>query len=106
MGSRVLTKRHRQFLRLIKTSPDVFAPASNIPDMPKTPPPVTPTTQPQEENLPTIPSPEDQTFQPPNQKSDTSIPVPLPIPPLKLRRLPDNTWVKANDQIPPLVGLP
>ena len=74
--------------------------------MAKTPTPITLIPQPQEDNLPTIPLPEDHASQVPHHvpyhDAATSIPVPTqqPIPPLKLRRLLDNTWVKADDPTP------
>ena len=98
-GSRLLTKRHRQFLRPIKPSLDVFQP---LPTAPSTPPShsVHPKPQPQEVTH-NISTPEDQT-PPPIQaedplNSDSDKPLP-PVPSLKLRRLPDNSWIRVDDE--------
>ena len=97
-GSRVLTKRHRQFLRPIKPSLDVFqpTPAPSIPPSHS----VHPKPQPQEVTH-NISTPEDQT-PPPIQaedplNSDSDKPLP-PVPSLKLRRLPDNSWIRVDDE--------
>ena len=108
-GSRMLTKRHRQFLRPIKPSPDVFKPDSTSQPIPHV---IIPRTQednhmpnPKQTNhTPQVVTPEDYTNPIPNPPAPLDVPsnpIPdpthRPIPTLKLRRLPDNKWIRADD---------
>ena len=94
-GSRVLTKRHRQFLRPIKLSTDVFAPSYTTRSTKPSTIDLTP--QPQQDFLPTNLPPKDHDPQSTEDRGLEHTHTQQPIPPLKLRRLPDNTWVTTND---------